>query len=103
MHYFLFYEKVPDHAAREAPLKAAHLAHVLAAVDCGDVILAGSLGLPTDGAAVLLFRSDSPAVAQAFALADPYVTAGIVNKWHVREWQTVAGENAALPIQPPTN
>jgi heme-degrading monooxygenase HmoA len=52
-----------------------------------------------DGA-VLLFRGDSPEVAEKFAEADPYVTNGAVKRWHVREWKTVAGEDAATPIRP---
>jgi hypothetical protein len=48
----------------------------------------------------VLFKGDSPEVAEKFAKADPYVTSGIVKRWHVREWTTVAGENAAMPVRP---
>jgi hypothetical protein len=48
-----------------------------------------------DGA-VLLFRGDSPAVAEAFAAADPYVTHGLVTRWWVRTWTTVVGDGAAV-------
>jgi uncharacterized protein YciI len=51
-----------------------------------------------DGA-VLLFRGDSPAVAEDFARVDPYVTNGLVRKWRVREWTTVAGREAAMPVR----
>ncbi len=98
MHYLLFYEKAPDYAQREPPLLAAHRAHVFAAVARGDLILGGPLTYPTDGANVLLFRADSAATAEAFAGADPYVQNGIVNRWHVREWQTVVGKDAACPL-----
>jgi hypothetical protein len=37
----LFYEKVPDAADREESLRAAHLAHVLAAVTRGELLLGG--------------------------------------------------------------
>jgi hypothetical protein len=50
---------------------------------------------------VLLFRGDSPAVAENFARADPYVVNGLVHRWHVREWVTVVGETAASPVRPP--
>ena len=56
---------------------------------------------PIDGA-VLLFRGDSPEVAEKFAQADPYVVSGAVKRWYVREWTTVAGEGAATPIRPNT-
>jgi uncharacterized protein len=57
VHYLLFYDKVPDYADREGPLRASHLEYVQAAVRRGDLILGGSLADPTDGAAVLLFRA----------------------------------------------
>lgn len=89
MHYLLFYEKVPDHAAREKPLQKAHLEHVMAAVDRGEIILAGSLMDPDDGAALLVFKSDSPAVAESFARLDPYVVHGVISQWRVRTWMTI--------------
>jgi uncharacterized protein YciI len=91
VHYLLFYEKTPDHAAREKPLQAAHRAHLDAAVRCGELLLAGSLGNPADGAAVLVFNASSAAIAENFAKGDPYVVDGLVNHWHVRTWDTVVG------------
>ena len=44
---------------------------------------------------MVLFTGDSPAVAENFAKADPYVSQGLVRRWHVREWTTVAGKAAA--------
>jgi len=52
-----------------------------------------------DGA-ILLFRGDSPEVAENFAKSDPYVLNGLVKRWYVREWTTVAGEGAASPVHP---
>jgi uncharacterized protein len=43
-------------------------------------------------------NGDSPVVAEGFAKADPYVTNGLVRKWYVREWTTVAGPTAATPL-----
>lgn len=91
MHYLLFYEKTPDHAKREEPLKAAHRAHLDAAVRRGELILGGSLDHPVDGAAVLLFDATSAVTAEEFAKADPYVVDGLVNRWRVRAWDTVVG------------
>jgi len=98
MHYLLFYEKAPGYQTRQDPLQTPHLVYVQAAVRRGELILAGSLLDPNDGAAVLFFKADSPAVAEAFAKADPYVTQGIVNKWWVRQWDTVVGKDAANPL-----
>ena len=47
---------------------------------------------------VLLFRGTSPAAAEAFAKADPYVVNGIVTRWRVREWTTVVGPDAENPL-----
>lgn len=99
MHYLLFYDVVPDYVGRRAPLRAEHLALARAAVARGELLLAGALADPTDGA-VLLFRADSPAVAEAFAAADPYVRHGLVTRWRVRAWTTVVGEGAAVPLAP---
>jgi uncharacterized protein YciI len=48
---------------------------------------------------VLLFEGETPAVAESFAQADPYVLNGLVTKWRVRPWTTVVGEHAATPVR----
>lgn len=96
MHYLLFYDKAPDHADRQAPLQAAHRDHCLAAARRGELVLGGSLADPVDGTAVVLFRADSPTVAEAFAAADPYVIHGVVSRWRVRKWDTVVGTHVAV-------
>jgi uncharacterized protein YciI len=97
MHYLLFYDVVPDYLERRAALRAEHLALARAAHARGELVLGGALADPADGA-VLLFRSDSPAVAEAFAAADPYVRQGLVTRWRVRVWATVVGDGAAVPV-----
>lgn len=99
MHYLLIYDAAPDYAERRVPLRAAHLAHARAAVARGELILGGALADPIDGA-VLLFQGDSPAAAEAFARADPYVQNGLVAAWRVRTWTTVVGRDAAVPLPP---
>lgn len=99
MHYLLIYDVVDDYVERRAPLRAAHVAHAKAAVARGELVLGGALANPPDGA-VLLFRGDSPAAAEAFAAADPYVLNGLVKRWRVREWTTVVGREAEVPLPP---
>ena len=99
MHYLLFYEVTDDYLARRAQLRSAHLEKAWAASERGELVLGGAFANPVDGA-VLLFTGDSPAVAESFARADPYVTQGLVRRWHVREWTTVAGKAAATPVRP---
>ena len=101
MHYLLTYEKVPDYAEREKPFQAAHRAHVFAAVARGEMVLAGPLTGPLDGTNLLLFKADSDATVESFAKADPYVTNGVVHRWHVRPWQTVVGPGAENPLPAP--
>ncbi len=99
MHYLLIYDAVPDYVERRAPFRAAHLAHARAAVARGELVLGGALANPADGA-VLLFTGESPAAAEAFAAADPYVLNGLVTRWRVREWTTVIGTGAAVALPP---
>jgi len=99
MHYLLLYDYAPDVLERRPPLRAEHLALARAAVARGELVLGGALADPVDGA-VLLFRGDSPAVAEAFAAADPYVRQGLVTRWRVREWTTVVGDAAEVKLPP---
>jgi uncharacterized protein YciI len=101
MHYLLFYEAAEDYLDRRAAFRAEHLALAWRAHERGELILGGAFANPVDGA-VILFQGDSPAVAERFALADPYVANGLVKRWYVREWTTVAGELAATPVKPPS-
>lgn len=99
MHYLLFYDLAPDYMERRAPLRAEHLSLAWEAHARGELVLAGALADPLDGA-VLLFQGESPAVAEAFARADPYVQHGLVTGWRVRAWTTVVGDDAASPVVP---
>lgn len=100
MHYLLFYEVGEDYISRRGEFRAAHLAKAWHASDRGELVLAGALANPPDGA-ILLFKGTSSEVAEKFANADPYVTNGLVRRWYVREWTTVAGADAATPVGRP--
>jgi uncharacterized protein YciI len=97
MHYLLIYDVVPDYVERRAAFRAEHLALARAAHARGELVLGGALADPTDGA-ILVFRGPSPAVAEAFAQADPYVRHGLVTQWRVRSWATVVGDGAVPPV-----
>ncbi len=101
MHYLLFYEVGEDYLLRRAKFRQEHLRRAWRASARGELVLGGALADPVDRA-VLLFKGSSPEVAEKFARADPYVTHGLVERWYVREWTTVAGEDAATPIPPET-
>lgn len=99
MHYLLFYDVVDNYAERRVPFRKDHIAHAKAAVARGDLVLGGAFANPVDGT-VLLFKGASPIVAESFARDDPYVVNGLVTKWRVREWTTVIGEDAEVPLPP---
>jgi uncharacterized protein YciI len=96
MHYLLFYDVAGDYLEKREPFRRAHLEHIQAAYERGEIALAGALTEPADGA-VLVFRGASPAAAETFAQKDPYVTNGVVTKWRVRKWNTVIGDGAVMP------
>jgi uncharacterized protein YciI len=100
MHYLLFYEAAEDYLARRPQFRNQHLELGWTARERGELVLAGALANPTDGA-VLLFKGDSAEVAEKFARADPYVKNGLVKRWYVREWTTVVGDDCANPVRPP--
>ena len=91
MPYFvLFYDVVEEFAARRAPYRAEHLQRVQEAHARGEIVLAGALGMPPDRA-LLIFRTNDPAIVDAFARDDPYVTHGLVTRWEVLPWAVVVG------------
>ncbi len=92
MHYLLLYDLANDYLERRTPLRHEHLTLAREAHARGDLVLAGALANPADGA-VLVFRSRES--AEAFAAADPYVANGLVERWRVREWTTVIGGDGA--------
>ena len=97
MQYLLMYELADDYLERRPEHRSAHLA-LAWAVERGELLLAGAIADPVDNA-LLLFQGDSPAAAEAFARADPYVRSGLVKHWRVRLWQTVVGEAASNPVR----
>ena len=98
-HFLLFYEVGADYLERRPQFRSGHLRHAWDAHARGELVVAGALANPADGA-VLMFKGDDPSAAEAFARADPYVANGVVKHWHVREWTTVIGDIAACPVPP---
>jgi hypothetical protein len=98
-HFLLFYEGAPDYLERRPQFRLSHLAHAWDASERGELVVAGALADPVDGA-VLIFAADDSSVAEGFARTDPYVVNGLVKRWHVREWTTVVGDLAANPVRP---
>lgn len=96
-HYLLFYDLAPDYLERRPQFRSEHLDLARASHGRGELVLAGALAEPADGA-VLLFRAESDAVVRTFAERDPYVLNGLVKSWRVRQWTTVVGDGACQPV-----
>jgi uncharacterized protein YciI len=98
-HYLLIYDLADDYLSRRGEFRGVHLKMAWDAHAKGDLVLGGALGEPVDRA-ILMFKGESPKVAEDFAKADPYVTNGLVKAWTVRHWMTVVGDLAANPVRP---
>lgn len=99
MHYLLQYELVPDYLERRGAYRDAHLTQAWASHAQGHLVLGGVLTERVDRA-VLLFDAPDRTAVEEFARTDPYVVNGLVTRWTVREWTTVAGSTAADPVHP---
>ncbi len=93
-HFLLFYDYVPDYLERRVALRRAHFAHAMPAVERGELFLAGACTDDGPPIGVLVFSVTDRRTVEDFARADPYVLDGLVTRWHVREWTTVAGRDA---------
>lgn len=90
MYYLLIYHTVENYVERRAPFRAGHLDYSNAAHARGELFMGGALGDPPD-TALLVFRADTPSVAEEFARNDPYVKAGLIKDWSVEPWTVVIG------------
>ena len=91
-YYVLQYEVVPDYLEKRARYRDEHLRLLREGHARGEILLAGAVGDPPD-AALLIFRLPSSEGAEQFARRDPYVTNGLVTRWHVRPWAVVVGDD----------
>jgi uncharacterized protein len=92
-YYALFYDVVENFVERRAPYRKEHLKLADEANLRGELVLAGALAEPADGA-LIIFRGDDSSVASSFAQRDPYVQNGLVKHWEVRPWTVVVGGEA---------
>lgn len=89
-YYALFYEVVDNFVERRVPFREEHLKLADEANRRGELVLAGALAEPADGA-LIIFRGDDEVIATSFAQNDPYVQNGLVKHWEVRPWTVVVG------------
>jgi uncharacterized protein YciI len=87
-HHLLLYEYVEDVVERRGPYREDHLRRIRAEKEAGRVVMAGALGNPPAGAAIV-FRGVDGDVITAFVNEDPYVRAGLVRSWRIEPWNLV--------------
>src|SRR5260370_7782000 len=96
-YYAVFYDVVDDFVARRGAYREEHLRLAREAHARGELVLAGALADPADGA-LLIFQGESAAAAEAFARQDPYIKNGLVTKWKVPNWTLVVGNRPPPPF-----
>jgi uncharacterized protein YciI len=89
MYHLLLYDYVENVVERRTPFREEHLKLARAANERGELLIAGALADPVDGA-VFVFKAEAAAV-ESFVQNDPYVKNGIVTRWRVRPWTVVIG------------
>lgn len=87
-YYVLSYEVVADYVELRSAFREEHLGVAKQAQERGELVLAGAVGDPIDGA-LLVFRGSDASIAENFARNDPYVLNGLVTKWTVKPWNVV--------------
>ena len=87
-HRILFYDYVEDVAERRGPYREAHQARIASEREAGRIVMAGALGDPPTGAAIV-FRDVDDAQIEQFARSDPYLDAGLVTEWRIVRWNIV--------------
>jgi uncharacterized protein YciI len=89
-YFALLYDVVDGFGEKRTPHRAAHLALVREAHARGEIVLAGALGNPPEGA-LLVFTAETVDVVERFVRADPYATSGLVTRWRALPWNVVVG------------
>lgn len=86
--HLLLYTYVADIAERRGPYREGHLARIHAEREAGRVTLAGALGVPPTGGAIVFTGVDADHI-EAFVAEDPYVQAGLVTAHRIEPWTLV--------------
>jgi uncharacterized protein YciI len=87
-HHLLLYDYVEGILERREPYRQEHLTRIRAECDAGRIIMAGALGEPPSGAA-LVFRGVDAEQIEAFVRGDPYVRAGLVTRHQAMVYKLV--------------
>ena len=85
--FCLFYEYVEDVVEKRVPFRQDHISLAKKFSDEGVLERGGAFADPVDGALVVF---NDRGACDRFVAEDPYVLNGVVTKFHIREWSTVA-------------
>jgi uncharacterized protein YciI len=86
--YLLLYTYVGDMAERRGPYREEHLAKIRAEQQAGHITMAGALGTPPNGGA-MVWTGVTPEDIERFTAADPYVINGLVTAQRIERWNLV--------------
>ncbi len=89
VHHILFYDYVPDVLERRGPYREDHLARIGAEREAGRIVMAGAVGDPVYGAAIVFAPDVTVQEIEEFASSDPYVRGGIVTARRIEAWNVV--------------
>jgi uncharacterized protein len=88
VHHLLLYDYVENMLERRVPYREAHLERIRAAREAGRLVMAGALGDPPTGGA-LVWRGVDPEWIEEWVAGDPYVEGGLVAAHRVSVWKLV--------------
>jgi uncharacterized protein len=83
MKIVMFYEVTPEGLAKVMENFAAHRERLQVFHDRGELLMAGPLGNPPEGALGIFTTREA---AEEFVKGDPFVVNGVVSKWRLVEW-----------------
>jgi len=89
-YYALIYQVTDDYMERRPQFREVHLRMARESALRGELVMAGAIGDPPDGA-LLIFRCADRSAVENFARQDPYVLNGLVTKLEVKPWAVVIG------------
>jgi uncharacterized protein YciI len=86
----LEYQLADDYLDRRGPLREEHLGLLTAAMQRGELMMAGAMSDPADRS-LFIWSVDDDATVERFVHNDPYVREGIVKAWTIRTWNVSVG------------
>ena len=87
--FILEYVYVADILEKRTPYRPEHI-KLAEDYNKSGIILSGGPFIPPTGA-VFIFSADEKESVEAFVAKDPYVAAGLVTQYTIKEWNVVIG------------